>query len=120
MDRLVVDVDQLERLVARLNRPLSALRTDRIRVDLLADLVGHRELGDRVRDSASSWDDNREKILARVEGVRDSARKIGEQFAGLETELQSSIAPESAVVAPDRAAGGASRAGGATGRGARG
>jgi len=91
MDRLVVDIDQLDSLAARLSRPLSALKTEDIRVEVVADLVGHDGLAQRIRDFGKGWDDNRSKLIERVDGVHRSIAKIGEQFASLETELQTSI-----------------------------
>jgi len=100
MDRLEVDVDQLEALSGRLTRSINTLNSDDFFSQVVADLVGHPGLADKVRTFSTGWNDNRRVLLERLTGVRDSVQKIGSSFADLETELESSIARPPTVGAP--------------------
>ena len=55
--------------------------------DAAADAVGHDGLGHRVRESADTWDDNREDFQEAAEGLARSIDAIMRAFVDLDVEL---------------------------------
>lgn len=59
-----------------------------------AAVVGDRELADRVRDFADSWDHRRGEMLENIAALATAASETGRAFAELDTDLAAVIRGE--------------------------
>lgn len=91
MDRLKVDADELAQLHARLVRITRSLDQDEFLTQGASQHVGHDVLASRVREFATSWNDNRDKVVQRMTYIRDSVGKIGETFETVEGKLTGAL-----------------------------
>lgn len=60
----------------------------------VAAAVGHAGLADKVRESSTSWDDNRTKLFEQIGALAEACSSIEENFTALDTTFAATIRGE--------------------------
>lgn len=91
MSDLVIDGERLDTMVANLKLVREEFQNANSTSSDVAEAVGHRRLGDRVRDFAHNWDRRRQDLVEQLETVELQLNNIREQFANTDAEMKSGL-----------------------------
>jgi len=91
MSDLIVEIDVVQRMKIDLGRVRREFENANERSDEVAEAVGHRALGERVRGFAHNWDNRRKDLVEQITQIEGHLDNIQEQFDIIDIELASGL-----------------------------